>query len=78
MTALDQLPLRRDGVTRRQVFMPELRAMVAVLDRRALDPDQAVAGPMVIADASATTWLPPAWSAVPDRQGNLLLEIARP
>jgi len=78
LTALDHVPPRRDGATRRQVFMPELRAMVPVLELRALVPGLAVAGPLVIADASATTWVPPGWAALPDRQGNLLLEIASP
>jgi len=64
----------RDAPAPRQVFMPELRRTVPVIARRGLKPGQEVAGPAVITDTSATTWLPRGWQGAPDAWGNLVLE----
>ena len=44
------------------------------LERDALPPDHRVAGPCLILEAHATTFLPEGWSGRADRFGNLLLE----
>jgi 5-oxoprolinase (ATP-hydrolysing) len=45
-----------------------------VVDRSALAPGASLAGPMIIVDASATTYVAPGWTARVDALGNLVLE----
>ncbi len=47
---------------------------VARYERRDLAVGQRVAGPALITEMAATTWLAPGWGMVLDRVGNLLLE----
>jgi N-methylhydantoinase A len=55
-------------------FMPELQCEVPVHARAALAQGRVLAGPAIITDSSATTWLPPDWRGAVDAYGNLLLE----
>lgn len=47
---------------------------VQVVPRDSLAPGARLAGPALIVETSATTWLAPGWQATPDTWGNLMLE----
>ena len=59
---------------RRQAYFPECGgfAEVAVHDRDALSPGQAVEGPAIVEERESTTVLPPGLKAVVDEWGNLV------
>jgi len=50
--------------------------VAGVVHRGDLVAGQALTGPLIIAEYSATTYLAPGWSATPDERGSLLLEHA--
>jgi N-methylhydantoinase A len=47
---------------------------VPLCTRDSLRPGHTIEGPAVIAEYSATTWVPPGWVAAPNESGDLLLE----
>ncbi len=49
---------------------------VAVWTREALPADRALAGPLIVTDATGTTWVAPGWSLRVDELGNLRLALA--
>jgi N-methylhydantoinase A/oxoprolinase/acetone carboxylase beta subunit len=52
-------------------------AEAPVLPRGDLHPGRRIAGPAIVTDPVAATWLAPGWEAVADPYGNLLLSPAR-
>ena len=71
--ALARVAGRNPGeATYKQVF--GIDAPVAVITRDSLGEQSTVAGPALIIESSATTWLAPGWSAMGDSYGNLLLQ----
>ena len=73
-----QLPLLADGVVESQE--PSLASLagvgepVPVWARSVLCPGQVFAGPALVTETVATTWLPAGWSCRVDQLGNLLLQ----
>jgi N-methylhydantoinase A len=67
----------RSGVSGGRVRIPGLAQPVAVHARSDLGVNTRIAGPAIILDAVATTWLAPGWRAYRDRLGNLLLRSDR-
>ena len=61
-------------VERRQVRAGGARHDAAVYDRSALVPGQALDGPAVVEEMSATTWIPPGWSGRVGGVGELRLD----
>ncbi|BAZ95398.1 N-methylhydantoinase A/acetone carboxylase subunit beta [Thiohalobacter thiocyanaticus] len=59
-----------------RVAMPGLEAEVPVHARDALGAGQCLAGPALITETVATTWLAPGWRCEVDRWGNLLLTFS--
>jgi len=61
--------------TRREarVWIGDRRHRVPVLDRDALEPGRSFRGPAVLTEYSATTWVPPGWTARVDARRNLVL-----
>ncbi|RRQ22165.1 hydantoinase/oxoprolinase family protein [Thiohalobacter thiocyanaticus] len=70
------LPEREPGqaAPEARVAMPGLDTEVSVYSRAALGAGQILAGPALVTETVATTWLAPGWACEVDRWGNLLLE----
>lgn len=78
--ALGALPrARRVPATARveEVRMPGQRGRVPALDRALLPPGARLEGPAIVAEGTATTWVPAGWSARVVQSGHLLLEHGR-
>lgn len=60
-----------------RIFDKGRRHEAALYDRARLKPGDRMAGPALITELSATTWLPPGWSATLDGFDNLLLRPIR-
>ena len=56
------------------VFDGQSRLPAAIFEREALLPGARFAGPAVVTQADATTYLPPGWRATVDAYGSMLLE----
>ncbi|MBL8381706.1 MAG: hydantoinase/oxoprolinase family protein [Burkholderiales bacterium] len=61
-------------IAHRSVLAGGARHDAAVYDRAALAPGQALAGPCIIEEMSATTWLPPGWAGHVGAAGELRLD----
>ncbi len=57
----------------RQVYSADLKKLVPLLERASLAPGFTTAGPAIITEQVATSWLAPGWSLRVDKWGNLLL-----
>jgi N-methylhydantoinase A len=51
--------------------------MTAIYDRSRLHAGNRIPGPAIVTEYSATSLIPPGWSALVDRNGNLILEARR-
>jgi N-methylhydantoinase A len=70
-------PLTAAGARSAEVQVAGLAAPVPLLDRAALLARGRLAGPAIIVDPVATTWLAPEWQAWLDGSGSLQLECTR-
>ena len=71
-------PVGEPGRSRQPTQVLTSRGWVsaALVRRDALRPSSTLRGPAVIEELSATTWVPPGWTARVDRDGNLVLRHA--
>jgi len=60
-------------ISKHRVFEEGRWRTAALYDRARLNPGNRIAGPAVITELSATTWLPTGWIAAVDALGNLAL-----
>ena len=73
---LDSLNMHREsggstaGTT---IHMPEISSEVTLLNRHALQAGSELHGPLLLSESSATSWIKPGWTVIPDEWGNLLL-----
>lgn len=74
---LPALPSRATARPSARVAMPGQADKVPVFERDQLAPGQALAGPALICEALATTWLAPLWSLEVSPAGHLLLQRQR-
>ena len=64
-------------VCKSPVLFSGRRKLTAIYDRSRLLAGNRITGPAIVTEYSATTLLPPEWSGVVDRNGNLILEPRR-
>ena len=74
---VDRLPRARRAPAAAQLAAVRIEghsSPVPALDRARLAPGSRIEGPAVVAEATATTWVPPGWTARVVQAGHLLLE----
>jgi N-methylhydantoinase A len=64
-------------VTRSNVLFAGRRFTASIYDRPKLKAGNRIAGPAIVTEYSATTFIPPKWTGRVDLHGNILLEPAR-
>jgi N-methylhydantoinase A/oxoprolinase/acetone carboxylase beta subunit len=57
--------------------MPELDDMVPIYQRTGLPAGESLAGPLLLTESAATSWIKPDWVVRADEWGNLLLQIKK-
>ena len=76
--ALDSIDIRqehRDCGAGGEIHMPELDNMVSIYQRNRLPAGEPLAGPLLLTESAATSWIKPGWVARADEWGNLLLHV---
>jgi N-methylhydantoinase A len=64
-------------VSKSPVLFDDRRKMTPIYDRSRLLAGNRIPGPAIVTEYSATTLIPPDWTASVDRIGNLILEPCR-
>jgi N-methylhydantoinase A len=64
-------------VTRCNVLFAGRQFAATIYDRSKLKAGNRIAGPAIVTEYSATTFIPPKWTGRVDLHGNILLEAAR-
>ena len=78
--ALNSIDIRevcRDCGAGGEIHMPELDDMVPIYQRTGLPPGEPLAGPLLLTESAATSWIKPGWVVKADEWGNLLLHIKK-
>ena len=73
---MDTLAARSGEVEARPVYMPVLKGMVSVLNRADLYPGFEFAGPAIVTEKAATSWIAGGWKASVDDWGHLHLRLS--
>jgi len=74
VNSLESLAPRAGVIEPRPVYMPDLKGMVDVLERDDLYPGFEFAGPAIVTEKAATSWIAPDWKASVDDWGHLRLQ----
>jgi N-methylhydantoinase A len=71
---IERLELQASDPGEDQVYLADLKAPVPLLERDRLATGFAIAGPAIVTEKAATSWIGPGWAMEVDAWGNLVLE----
>jgi N-methylhydantoinase A/oxoprolinase/acetone carboxylase beta subunit len=77
LISIDIREENRDYGAGGKIYMPELDDMVPIHQRAWLPPGESLAGPLLLAESAATSWIKPGWMVRADEWGNLLLHTRK-
>ena len=73
LNSIDIREESRDCGVGGEIYMPELGVMVPIFQRTGIPPGESLAGPLLLTESAASSWIKPGWVVRADEWGNLLL-----
>ena len=77
LSSIDILEENREYGGGGEIHMPELGDLVPIYQRTGLPTGEPLAGPLLLTESAATSWIKPGWVVRADEWGNLLLHIKK-
>ena len=77
LRSIDVEPEHRDTTLGETIYVHELDRKVPFYHRDALKAGETMAGPVLVTESDATVWVQPGWVVIPDKWGNLFLQLEK-